>query len=553
MPRAVAWCIVQIYRAYYATLRVRCLLPDGRMIRARDHPLQGQILALSERDTLALCGLLLHHRSTTLVAHGRDGDWATRLLAIAGCRVVRGSTRRGGMRAMLALHRTANTSDDPVAIVVDGPLGPAGVAKPGALWYGIRTGRPVRAIGVAARWKVTLPRTWSGIYIPLPFSTLVATYVTEPPISGEAARDALAGELTRQLASARERARAALGAGWTERAVSRVGQFAHAAAVLVRDAVLTALALPFLVPVWLLPWTAALRLGRWYGYVAWAVMPEARRVGMINLRRALGLTFTSSEARRAVREVFGSLGQSIAEGIQFARRYKHSPALARSLYECEDPELERRILQDPRPRIFVTGHLGSWELAAGIAATQTERPAAVVVRQVDNRFLNALWRRLRIRHDREWIEKRGAASELLARLRRGEDVAMLVDEHGGYRGVFVPFFGTLASTRKTPAVLSIVTGAPVIAGACVRRPGQPFLFRLAMFEPNRELPVDEAIRDLTARLVATYEEWIRDAPLQWRWIHWRWKARLDGSEERYGRKELREAFNAARDPSLLIR
>jgi KDO2-lipid IV(A) lauroyltransferase len=243
-----------------------------------------------------------------------------------------------------------------------------------------------------------------------------------------------------------------------------------------------------------------------------------------------------------VREVFGHLGQSIAEGIQFARRFKHRPAKVRCLYECEDPQLERRILDDPRPRIFITGHLGSWELAAGLAATQTGRPGAVVVRQVDNRFLNALWRSVRVRTDTEWIEKRGAAGEALARLRRGEDVAMLLDEHAGPRGVFVPFFGTLASTQKTPAVLSLATGAPVVV-----------LFRLAMLEPNRQLPVDEAIRDLTARLVSTYEAWIRDEPWQWRWIHWRWKARPDGSEERYGRKELRKAFGAGLDASVLTR
>jgi KDO2-lipid IV(A) lauroyltransferase len=314
-------------------------------------------------------------------------------------------------------------------------------------------------------------------------------------------------------------------------------------ATLVRDAALTALALPFLVPLWVLPWTTAVRLGRWYGHVAWAVMPHARRVGMINLRRALGSTISATDARRTVREVFGNLGQSIAEGIQFARRYKSSPAGVGALCECEDPDLERRILQDPRPRIFVTGHLGSWELAAGLAATQTGRPGAVVVRRVDNRFLDALWRRIRLRSADEWIEKRGAASEALARLRRGEDVAMLLDEHGGYRGVFVPFFDTLASTQKTPAVLSLVTGAPIVVGACIRRSGRPFLFRLAMLEPNRDLPIDQAIRDLTARLVATYEQWIRDEPLQWRWIHWRWKTRPDGSEERYGRKELRQAFS----------
>jgi KDO2-lipid IV(A) lauroyltransferase len=148
-----------------------------------------------------------------------------------------------------------------------------------------------------------------------------------------------------------------------------------------------------------------------------------------------------------------------------------------------------------------------------------------------------------VRDASEWIDKQGAAAKACARLRAGENIALLLDEHGGPRGTFVPFFGRLASTRKTAAVLSLATGAPIVVGACVRRRGQPFLFRVALLEPDLSgADPGRAAADLTARIVSTYESWIRDAPLQWRWIHWRWKARPDGTEERYTRTELRAAF-----------
>ena len=541
MKAAALGIVAWIYRVYYATLRVRYVLPDGTSGRAADFAMRGSLFAVCERDALALSGLMAARRFSVIVAHGRDGDWATALLEAIGCRVMRGSSRRGGAAAMRGLVRGVADDDAPVGMVVDGPLGPDGVAKPGAAWCAAHTGRRLIALGVAPSRAIWFRATWSGMFLPLPFTTV--TIAVQPSAGRIDADDVLAAtaRLTTDLALARRRATVAPSSGRKRRLAAALAPIAGVL-VVTRDAVVAALAIPFLVPLWLLPWNAACALGRCYGHAAWLVSPRARRVGAINLKRASGPALTLRHARRDVRLVFGSLGQGIAEGVQFARRYKGAPAASQALFEVDDPELEQRILADPRPRILVTGHLGSWEIAAGLAAARSGRPGAAVVRRIDNVWLNALWRRARVRHATEWIEKHGAARHALDRLRQGHDIAMLLDENGGYRGLFVPFFGRPASTRKTAAVLSLATGAPIVVGACIRRPGRPFLYRLALLEPDRERPPDEAIRDLTARIVATYEAWIREAPLQWRWVHWRWKTRPDFTEERYDREALARAF-----------
>src|SRR5207237_662532 len=81
-------------------------------------------------------------------------------------------------------------------------------------------------------------------------------------------------------------------------------------------------------------------------------------------------------------------------------------------------------------------------------------------------------------------------------------------------------FGRPASTGRLPALLSLKTGAPIVVGACVRRPGRRFLYRLALLEAGRERDA-EAVALLTQQIVATLERWVRDDPTQWRWIHWR--------------------------------
>ncbi len=324
------------------------------------------------------------------------------------------------------------------------------------------------------------------------------------------------------------------------------------AAVGARDLAAAGIVLAVGLPLWLLPWRAAAATGRFYGWVAACGWPLARRTGMINLRRAYGPDLDRATARRWTFRAFGSLGESLAEGVQFARRHKRGAGHWQRLYREEDPELAARLLDDPRPKVFVTGHLGSWEVLVMLLALRSGGRGAAIARRVDNPFLDALVRRLRVQQAGQWIEKRGAVPEALRRLRRGESVALLLDENGGPRGLFVDFFGRLASTRKTAAVLALKTGAPLVIGAAVRRSGPvPYLVRLATIETAGLGP--EAILPLTRELARIYEGWVRQDPLQWRWVHWRWQHRPDGTREAYGSRELAACFAAGGEPASSAR
>ncbi|KAA0255031.1 MAG: hypothetical protein EDX89_06965 [Acidobacteria bacterium] len=317
------------------------------------------------------------------------------------------------------------------------------------------------------------------------------------------------------------------------------------------DAILALLALLVLLPLAYLPWRLSRALGRGAGRLFLLFWPSARRVAALNLRRAYGESMTPSRARRLTARCVASLGEAIAEAAQLFRLARGGGDPVR-LFTIEDPALAERLLSDPRPKVVVTGHLGSWE-ANGLVLSHVAGGGAAVYRRIENVFLDRLVARAREAFGGRGIEKRGAAREALAELRAGRSVLFLGDENAGYRGLFVDFFGRPASTSRTPALLSAMTGAPLVVTASVRRPGPvPFLFRLASFEPpsgRRATPED--VRDLTARAAATWERWVREDPEQWRWVHWRWKTRPDGTEETYRAADVRAAFAETTPPVAL--
>lgn len=193
------------FRALAATWRLDGILPDGSRIPAVEYPFGRQIFAVCERDAIALSALMVGRGFTVLAAFGRDGDLASALLEGIGCRVVRGAARRGGARALRRLVAALSESDKPAGIVVDGPLGPAGVPKAGALFCARETGRPIVPLGVAARGKIEFRASWSRIYLPLPGARIVIVCGETIAVPAEATRagiDRTRAELEARLAAA---------------------------------------------------------------------------------------------------------------------------------------------------------------------------------------------------------------------------------------------------------------------------------------------------------------------------------------------------------------
>jgi lysophospholipid acyltransferase (LPLAT)-like uncharacterized protein len=106
-----------------------------------------------------------------------DGEWIARIIERFGFGTARGSSSRGGVKALLRLTRDM-AAGKPAGFTVDGPRGPARVAQPGALWLAKATGHPVLPFHLEADRHWTLG-SWDHTQIPKPFST-VSIAVGEP-------------------------------------------------------------------------------------------------------------------------------------------------------------------------------------------------------------------------------------------------------------------------------------------------------------------------------------------------------------------------------------
>ncbi|GAB4467160.1 MAG: lysophospholipid acyltransferase family protein [Armatimonadaceae bacterium] len=114
---------------------------------------------------------------TGLISLSRDGDLLTEFFRRMQWRVIRGSTRRGGVRAAKrVIHTMKNNANGMVlAITPDGPRGPRCKVQPGAVFLAQKSGKPIVAVGISARYS-WYAKSWDRFLIPRPFSPVMWHY-----------------------------------------------------------------------------------------------------------------------------------------------------------------------------------------------------------------------------------------------------------------------------------------------------------------------------------------------------------------------------------------
>ena len=145
-----------------------------------------------------------------LASRSRDGELVARWVQRFGLAVVRGSSSRGGAQALRALAAAVRAGED-VAVVPDGPRGPAERVQPGVVVLAALTGAPVVPFGFSARPARRL-HSWDRFMVPLPFARAAVVFGAAAVVSREADRETARIDLERTLQEVTERADRLVGA-----------------------------------------------------------------------------------------------------------------------------------------------------------------------------------------------------------------------------------------------------------------------------------------------------------------------------------------------------
>ncbi|MFO7957957.1 MAG: lysophospholipid acyltransferase family protein [Candidatus Brocadiia bacterium] len=270
-----------------------------------------------------------------------------------------------------------------------------------------------------------------------------------------------------------------------------------------------------------LPWRAGRRVARVMGTIYHLVDRRRRRRNALENLRDAYPEAGEEELRRLLKEVYRHLAATVLDGFYFARFIGKWPE--HRLFQTHGFE---KLNGTPNGTgvVFVTGHLGQWEIL-GAAASLLGYPVWSVGRPFDNEYLEQWLQRLRGITGQQMLPKHGFLRYMIRLVERGENVALLIDQDARRHGRFVEFFGRPASTTTAAARIAIRTGAPV-AFVYGRRIDEQNRFNIVLDDvvwPQEGRDRDAEVHRITQRLTTDLERVVRSHPEEWLWLHRRWK------------------------------
>ena len=222
------------------------------------------------------------------------------------------------------------------------------------------------------------------------------------------------------------------------------------------------------------------------------------------------------------RRSFENLAMLAVDVLSMPRLVKKDNWRNYSFYK--NAEQAKWLMQQGKGLLMLTAHYGNFEIMGYLLGLFGFNVYSIA-RPLDNKFINNYLYGVRRKAGQKIIDKKGAAPIMDDIASSGATLCFIADQDAGKKGIFVDFFGRKASSYKSIALLAVINDIPIGIGYS-RRVGNRFYFEIGVTRiifPEEWADKKKPIEWITAEYTKAMEEFIREEPSQYWWLHRRWK------------------------------
>ena len=261
----------------------------------------------------------------------------------------------------------------------------------------------------------------------------------------------------------------------------------------------------------------------WMGKVSYRIATKTRDQVIVHLGMAYGHEMSLREVIALSKKVFVMLGKNAGDVLRSSRI--STLGELNEFLVTEGMENFEKAVARGKGVIFLTCHLGAFDLQITNMALRGLKPNIIGTALQDERLNELLWR-YRNAYGAIAIERGKETLRLFKALKLGGSIAILIDQDTKVKSRFVDFFGMPAATPVGASILAMKTGAAVIPTYIYL--GEDHLQHMVVLPEIELVTTGDDEQDMvtnTQNYTRFIEKVIREHPEQWVWMHERWKTK----------------------------